>query len=147
MKTTRGEERETGGRWEGSAGGGGGRGRGSLEGIANGIANDNTPPIFSYKRCFEGRPPSYLTLPPAPPPTNHNSRTVTGKFDLFCRRVIKLIDMFSTIDQFNSLSENKVYAYTTAVKSTCIPPYAECRIAADTSSVPAVVVKLFPNVL
>ncbi|CAM9373020.1 unnamed protein product, partial [Hapterophycus canaliculatus] len=33
---------------------------------------------------------------------------IFGKFDLFCRRVIKLIDMFSTIDQFNSLSENKV---------------------------------------
>ncbi|CAM9192009.1 unnamed protein product [Choristocarpus tenellus] len=33
---------------------------------------------------------------------------IFGKFDLFCRRVIKLIDMFSTIDQFNSLSENKL---------------------------------------
>lgn len=31
-----------------------------------------------------------------------------GKFDLFCRRIIKLIDMFSTIDQFNSLSQNKL---------------------------------------
>jgi dynein heavy chain len=33
---------------------------------------------------------------------------IFGKFDLFCRRVIKLIDMFSTIDQFNSLSKNKL---------------------------------------
>jgi dynein heavy chain, axonemal len=28
-----------------------------------------------------------------------NERNMFGKFDLFCRRVIKLIDMFSTIDQ------------------------------------------------
>ena len=33
---------------------------------------------------------------------------IFGKYKLFCRRVIKLIDMFSTIDQFNSLSKNKL---------------------------------------
>lgn len=33
---------------------------------------------------------------------------IFGKFELFCRRVIKLINMFSTIDQFNSLSKNKL---------------------------------------
>jgi len=33
---------------------------------------------------------------------------IFGKFDLFCRRIIKLIDMFSTIDQFTSLSKNKL---------------------------------------
>jgi dynein heavy chain len=37
-----------------------------------------------------------------------NEMQIFGKFDLFCRRVIKLIDMFSTIDQFNSLSKNKL---------------------------------------
>jgi len=37
-----------------------------------------------------------------------NEGTIFGKFDLFCRRVIKLIDMFGTIDQFNSLSKNKL---------------------------------------
>ena len=31
-----------------------------------------------------------------------------GKFDLFCQRLIKLIDMFSTIEQFASLSQNKL---------------------------------------
>eukprot|EP00814_Leptocylindrus_danicus_P009510 CAMPEP_0116004988 /NCGR_PEP_ID=MMETSP0321-20121206/911_1 /TAXON_ID=163516 /ORGANISM="Leptocylindrus danicus var. danicus, Strain B650" /LENGTH=4605 /DNA_ID=CAMNT_0003473357 /DNA_START=128 /DNA_END=13942 /DNA_ORIENTATION=- len=31
-----------------------------------------------------------------------------GKFDLFCRRVMKLIDMFSTIKQFTILAENKL---------------------------------------
>ena len=33
-----------------------------------------------------------------------NEMQIFGKFDLFCRRIIKLIDMFSTIDQFTSLS-------------------------------------------
>ena len=37
-----------------------------------------------------------------------NEMQIFGKFDLFCRRVIKLIDMFSTINQFNSLSKNKL---------------------------------------
>ena len=32
---------------------------------------------------------------------------IFGKFDLFCRRVIKLVDLFSTIDQFTSLAENR----------------------------------------
>jgi dynein heavy chain len=32
---------------------------------------------------------------------------IFGKFDLFCRRVIKLMDMFSTMQQFNSLAEQK----------------------------------------
>ena len=37
-----------------------------------------------------------------------NEMQIFGKFDLFCRRIIKLIDMFSTIDQFTSLSRNKL---------------------------------------
>lgn len=37
-----------------------------------------------------------------------NEMQIFGKFDLFCRRLIKLIDMFSTIDQFTVLSENKL---------------------------------------
>ena len=32
---------------------------------------------------------------------------IFGKFDLFCRRLIKLMDMFSTMQQFNSLAEQK----------------------------------------
>lgn len=28
-----------------------------------------------------------------------NERALFGKFDLFCRRIVKLIDMFATIDQ------------------------------------------------
>lgn len=37
-----------------------------------------------------------------------NEMQIFGKFDLFCRRLIKLIDMFSTIEQFTSLSQNKL---------------------------------------
>ncbi|KDO29332.1 hypothetical protein SPRG_05868 [Saprolegnia parasitica CBS 223.65] len=33
---------------------------------------------------------------------------IFGKFDLFCRRVIRLIDMFSTIHQFQSLAEHSL---------------------------------------
>ena len=32
---------------------------------------------------------------------------IFGKFDLFCRRLIKLMDMFSTVQQFKSLAEQK----------------------------------------
>jgi dynein heavy chain len=33
---------------------------------------------------------------------------IFGKFDLFCRRLTKLIDMFTTVRQFNSLSDHKL---------------------------------------
>ena len=33
---------------------------------------------------------------------------IFSKFDLFCRRVIKLIDMFSTIHQFHALAEHQL---------------------------------------
>ena len=32
---------------------------------------------------------------------------IFGKFDLFCRRLIKLMDMFSTMQQFNTLAQQK----------------------------------------
>jgi dynein heavy chain len=32
---------------------------------------------------------------------------IFGKFDLFCRRLIKLMDMFSTMQQFKSLAQQK----------------------------------------
>lgn len=37
-----------------------------------------------------------------------NDGQLFGKFDLFCRRVIKLIDMFSTIHQFTSLGHHNL---------------------------------------
>eukprot|EP00985_Skeletonema_marinoi_P033999 scaffold42798_cov387-Skeletonema_marinoi.AAC.1 len=33
-------------------------------------------------------------------PFDFNEMQIFGKFNLFCRRLIKLIDMFSTIDEF-----------------------------------------------
>ena len=37
-----------------------------------------------------------------------NEMQIFGKIDIFCRRVMKLIDMFSTTDQFTSLSDKKL---------------------------------------
>lgn len=37
-----------------------------------------------------------------------NEMQIFGKFDLFCRRVMKLIDLFTTIGEFNSMSTNKL---------------------------------------
>lgn len=49
---------------------------------------------------------------------------IFGKFDLFCRRLIKLMDMFSTMQQFKSLSQQKfdgleplLHAFNDVVKS------------------------------
>lgn len=33
---------------------------------------------------------------------------IFGKFELFCRRINKLIDMFSTVRQFNSLAKHNL---------------------------------------
>ena len=33
---------------------------------------------------------------------------IFGKFDLFCRRSIKLVDMFSTMQQFGALAEHRL---------------------------------------
>ena len=37
-----------------------------------------------------------------------NEMQIFGQFDLFCRRIMKLIDMFTTIHQFSSLGEHKL---------------------------------------
>jgi dynein heavy chain len=37
-----------------------------------------------------------------------NEMHIFGKIDLFCRRVLKLIDLFTTLDQFETLSINKL---------------------------------------
>ena len=36
-----------------------------------------------------------------------NDRQIFGKFDLFCKRISKLIDLFTTIEQFSTLAEHK----------------------------------------
>lgn len=87
-------ECECTGGWQGRGGGGGGRGGGGGGG-GRGSTKRNDVPCRFFKPLH---------------PFFHSTvcKLLSGKFDLFCRRVIKLIDMFSTIDQFNSLSENKV---------------------------------------
>ncbi|KAF1322417.1 Dynein heavy chain, outer arm, partial [Globisporangium splendens] len=42
---------------------------------------------------------------------------IFGKFDLFCRRVVKLIDMFSTIHQFRSLALHSLEGIDTLLAS------------------------------
>ena len=37
-----------------------------------------------------------------------NESRIFGKFDLYCKRVQKLMDMFTTIVQFTALERNKV---------------------------------------
>ena len=37
-----------------------------------------------------------------------NESDIFGKFDLFCKRVTKLIDMFTTIQQFSSLANHDI---------------------------------------
>ena len=41
-------------------------------------------------------------------PFDFNEMQIFGKFDLFCRRVNKLIDMFATIQHFTGLADNKL---------------------------------------
>ena len=49
---------------------------------------------------------------------------IFGKFDLFCRRLTKLIDMFTTIDQFTVLSENKLEGMEPLVEEFSGKPFA-----------------------
>ncbi len=37
-----------------------------------------------------------------------DKKVIFGHFDLFCRRLVKLIDLFTTIDQFKALGRNKL---------------------------------------
>merc|ERR1719502_1545985 len=68
------------------------------------------PVLESCLRLNEGYQEQYrltkdklLTMPKGKQ-FDFSETQIFGKFDLFCRRVIKLIDMFSTIHQFKSLA-------------------------------------------
>ncbi len=37
-----------------------------------------------------------------------DKKVIFGHFDLFCRRLVKLIDLFTTVDQFKALGRNKL---------------------------------------
>jgi dynein heavy chain len=49
-----------------------------------------------------------LTTQPKVKQFDFNESDIFGKFDLFCKRVTKLIDMFTTIQQFSSLANHDV---------------------------------------
>ena len=43
-----------------------------------------------------------------------NERNIFGKFDLFCRRLVKLIDMFQTVQQVRSLHFGFIFVLSRA---------------------------------
>ena len=45
---------------------------------------------------------------------------IFGKFALFCRRVIKLIDMFSTVNQFEALAKHKLEGMEGLIAEFCL---------------------------
>uniref|UniRef100_A0A7S0HBM9 Uncharacterized protein n=1 Tax=Hanusia phi TaxID=3032 RepID=A0A7S0HBM9_9CRYP len=46
-----------------------------------------------------------------------NESEIFGKFDLFCKRVQKLIDMFTTIQQFSTLANHEIEGMDNLIKS------------------------------
>ena len=57
----------------------------------------------AYQEHYRLTKDKLLTLPKGKQ-FDFNEQLIFGRFDLFCRRVVKLIDMFSTIHQFRLLS-------------------------------------------
>lgn len=47
---------------------------------------------------------------------NCNEVQIFGKIDLFCRRIVKLIDLFTTLEQFNMLAEHKIEGMDSIMK-------------------------------
>lgn len=45
---------------------------------------------------------------PGGKPFDFNEQSIFGRFDLFCRRVVKLIDLFTTLSQFRELAAHKI---------------------------------------
>lgn len=61
----------------------------------------------SYQENYRLTKDKLLTMPKGKQ-FDFSEQQIFGKFDLFCRRVIKLIDMFSTIHQFRALANHKL---------------------------------------
>ena len=59
----------------------------------------------AYQEQYRVTKDKLLTLPKGKQ-FDFSETLIFGRFDLFCRRVVKLIDMFSTIYQFQSLSRH-----------------------------------------
>eukprot|EP00397_Hematodinium_sp_SG-2012_P000031 GEMP01000031.1.p1 GENE.GEMP01000031.1~~GEMP01000031.1.p1 ORF type:complete len:4639 (+),score=1050.01 GEMP01000031.1:391-14307(+) len=60
----------------------------------------------AYQEQYRVTKDKLLTLPKGKQ-FDFSETMIFGRFDLFCRRVVKLIDMFSTIHQFQSLSQHR----------------------------------------
>jgi len=58
-----------------------------------------------------------LTTQPKVKQFDFNESEIFGKFDLFCKRVQKLIDMFTTIQQFSSLANHEIEGMDNLIKS------------------------------
>jgi dynein heavy chain len=61
----------------------------------------------SYQEQYRLTKDKLMTMPKGKQ-FDFSETQIFGKFDLFCRRVIKLIDMFGTIHQFKALAKHKM---------------------------------------
>eukprot|EP00820_Chromera_velia_P029268 Cvel_12266.t1-p1 / transcript=Cvel_12266.t1 / gene=Cvel_12266 / organism=Chromera_velia_CCMP2878 / gene_product=Dynein gamma chain, flagellar outer arm, putative / transcript_product=Dynein gamma chain, flagellar outer arm, putative / location=Cvel_scaffold794:55107-67642(+) / protein_length=1727 / sequence_SO=supercontig / SO=protein_coding / is_pseudo=false len=68
----------------------------------------------AYQEQYRVTKDKLLTLPKGKQ-FDFSDTQIFGRFDLFCRRVVKLIDMFSTIQQFQSLSQHRFEGMETLV--------------------------------
>jgi len=60
----------------------------------------------AYQEQYQATKETLLTLPKGKQ-FDFSETLIFGRYDLFCRRVSKLIDMFQTIHQFKSLSQHR----------------------------------------
>jgi len=70
----------------------------------------------AYQEHFRITKDKLLTIPNNKQ-FDFDEQAIFGRFDLFCRRVTKLIDMFSTTQQFQSLAEHKMEGMETLLES------------------------------
>jgi dynein heavy chain len=70
----------------------------------------------SYQEQYRATKETLLTLPKGKQ-FDFSETLIFGRFDLFCRRVLKLIDMFQTIHQFTSLSQHRFDGMEPLVRS------------------------------
>ena len=69
----------------------------------------------AYQEQYRLTKDKLLTMPKGKQ-FDFNETQIFGKFDLFCRRCIKLIDMFSTIFQFAALASHHLEGMETLIK-------------------------------
>ena len=60
-----------------------------------------------YKECYKDTKDKVADMPKGKT-FDFSETQIFGKFDLFCRRVVKLIDIFNTIQQFQSLANHNL---------------------------------------